>query len=567
MAASARNPGVLWAHNDGARSRVFALGTNGAVLATVSFTNDVDDFEDMAIYDGRLYLGDIGGSKGLDGTRAQVKILRVPEPAVSLDWAANPVAIDVCQVESFTLAYPDGSYDAETLWVDPISGDVFVVTKGLSVARVYRANFASATLEFVIQLNFPVASGGDISADGTQIALRREQFAMLWGRCDDEPLSVALGRAGQSIPVIGPPDEPNGEALAFFPDGTRYATISEGLNPAIYFFQSTCPAPARFTVPLSDETGIVGGTVRLNAAAAGYPSPTFAWRFKGALLPGETNSFLIIPNLAPADAGQYEITASNPGATVTSSAMLTIITKADLRITEVQAAPSSSGGDWWELTSFETQPVNLGGWRFNDNAGAFSDPFIFPPGLTIQPGESVVFVEGLTENQFRAWWGLPAGVQILTYSGDGLGFGANGDGVRLWNNFTTNPVDTVSSVNFGSSPTGVSFNYDPVTGQFGALSQLGVNGVFRAAAASDIGSPGRILAPPVSPRLTIRRNGSSLRIEFDAAVGRRHLLEVRDELTAPWSPTGDVYQAPNNSRAAFQKDITSAARFFRVEVR
>ncbi|HKQ38456.1 MAG TPA: lamin tail domain-containing protein [Verrucomicrobiae bacterium] len=568
IAASARNPGVLWTHNDGPRSRIFALSTNGALLATYNFSQPVDDFEDVAVGGGYVYMGDIGGSQSLTGTRSSIRILRAPEPPVNLEWAVNPVSIDLGQVEVFTLPYPDGSYDAETVWFDSVSNAVYVVTKDPSSARIYRADLQASTLEFVTSLNFPLVSGGDISADGSKIALRREHAALLWGRCDGEPIADALARTGIAIPVIGPPTEPNGEGIGFLRDGTGYVTISEGQNQPIYFFQATCPMPPRFTLPLSDLTGILGGSVRLSAYAVGYPPPVFEWLFKGDLLTDETNSLLNLSTLAPAQGGLYQLTASNAHGKVTTEATLTIITKPDLRITEVESAPTSPAGvttaDWWELTSFERQPVSLGGWRFNDNAGGLTDPFVFPQGLTIHPGESLVLAEGITEAQFRAWWGIPLDVRVVTYAGNGLGFGAAGDGIRLWNNFTTDPLDTVASVNFGSATTGVTFNYNPMTGQFGGLSQLGVNGVFRAAAAPDVGSPGRILSPPASPQLKVSRNNSSLQVTFNAEFGRRYSLEVLD--STGWSPTGDVFEANANTQASFEKPISLGNRFFRVRV-
>jgi hypothetical protein len=143
-------------------------------------------------------------------------------------------------VESFTLVYPDGEYDAETLLVDPITADVFVVTKENNSARVYRvnlnaaANGATLDLTLVQTVTFAKASGGDISADGRQIVLRREDAAMLWTRCDNEDIGTALGRAGQSVPVIGTPTEENGEAIAFLRDGSGYvrATISRSTSSA-----------------------------------------------------------------------------------------------------------------------------------------------------------------------------------------------------------------------------------------------------------------------------------------------------------------------------------------------
>src|SRR5688572_8135574 len=64
IAASARNPGVLWTHNDGSRKRVYAVSTNGATLSNFNFDLDLDDLEDMAVGPGHsagtpyLYFGD-----------------------------------------------------------------------------------------------------------------------------------------------------------------------------------------------------------------------------------------------------------------------------------------------------------------------------------------------------------------------------------------------------------------------------------------------------------------------------------------------------------------------------
>ena len=82
-------------------------------------------------------MGDIGGSGSLNGVRSLVRILRAPEPTVNLEWATNPVSVDLGQVETFTFSYPDGSYDAETVWYDAVSNAVFVVTKESAHARAF----------------------------------------------------------------------------------------------------------------------------------------------------------------------------------------------------------------------------------------------------------------------------------------------------------------------------------------------------------------------------------------------------------------------------------------------
>ena len=84
LAASVRNPGVLWTHNDGSRQRVYAFSTNGAHLANFNFSVTVSDTEAIAVGPGPvtntsyIYLGDIGGSGEPNEVRNQIRILRIP---------------------------------------------------------------------------------------------------------------------------------------------------------------------------------------------------------------------------------------------------------------------------------------------------------------------------------------------------------------------------------------------------------------------------------------------------------------------------------------------------------
>ena len=584
LAASVRNPGVLWTHNDGSRQRVYAFSTNGAHLANFNFGVTVNDTEAIAVGPGPatnvsyIYLGDIGGSSEANDVRNEVRILRIPEPFADLAWAADSRSTDFDGVETFTLLYPDGDYDAEGLLVDPLTADVFVITKSSSGARVYRANLNASpaepvTMQFVRSVNFGVVSDASISPDGTQIIFRREDSAMLWSRCDGESIGAALARDGESVPVVGPPTEPNGEGIAFLVDGAGYMTVSEGNFPALYFFEAQCARAPRFTLPLADRSGFIGGSVTFNPIVVGYPLPNFQWFFNGAPLDGQTAASLTIAPVTASSAGQYQLIASNASGSATSSAVFTVRARPELRITEVQSstAPGASvpTADWWELTSFESESVNLGGWRFNDSGGGLADPFNIPSGITVGPGETIIFVEGLSPAQFRNWWGavnLPAGLQIVSYSGDGLSLGAGGDGIRLWNDTTTTPSDTIAAVDFGSAQDGTTFSYNPDTGVFGGLSQEGVHGAFRAPASpGDIGSPGRIRGAAAPVTLNARLVGTDFRIEFDAVAGHRYILEVRESISSgTWSPTGDILQAVVTGRGFFEKEALAAARFYRV---
>ena len=283
IVASRLNSGLLWTHNDGSSGAVHAIGMNGSHLATFYLNRAVTDTEDIAVGPGPvagvsyLYVGDIGGNHG----RQEVQTFRIPEPLVDPAWAGAPRSAGFSGVEAFTLVYPDGSYDAESLMVDPVSNELFVVTKQDGYARVYRANLnllfpgSRVQLLFVTTLPFSKASGGDISADGAKIVLRREDFALQWDRPAGESVTAAFARPGQAIPVIGPPREPNGEGIALLPDGTGYVTIGEGVNPVIYFFEAQCPVYPRITLRLRVQSVFAGDTVTLAIRATGYPLPTY----------------------------------------------------------------------------------------------------------------------------------------------------------------------------------------------------------------------------------------------------------------------------------------------------
>jgi hypothetical protein len=132
--------------------------------------------------------------------------------------------------------------------VDPWSGDLLVVSKEQGSSGVYRAAAETLLPGRVIplteigrvQLDQP--SAGDISPDGREILLRNEDRAIVLLRGVGQSLADALLGNMYDVPVVGRPEEPNGEAIAFGPQGGAYFTISEGLNPLLYRFERIAPA-------------------------------------------------------------------------------------------------------------------------------------------------------------------------------------------------------------------------------------------------------------------------------------------------------------------------------------
>jgi len=327
------------------------------------------------------------------------------------------------------------------------------------------------------------------------------------------------------------------------------------------------PSPPSFVQKPGDATNLLGGTITFKAIATGVPPPAYQWFFNGRALVGEIGGTLVRSNLSLLDAGEYRVEVVNPSGSTNAAAILTVRPKPDLRITEVESSAALdadfltvygfSKQDWWELTSFESVPVPLSGWRFDDNSASLATAYTITNEVVLSPGESVVLVENLTPEQFRTWWGasnLPSGLQIISYSGSGLGLSSGGDSVRLWDATTTSDGDTVATADFGAAEPGVSFNYDPATGIFGDKSVLGVNGVFAAEAVAaggqDIGSPGRVregVLPPKAPAVSFLIESGGRFIEFFGEAGRRYSLQQRETLTVgawvsvgePQTPTAD----------------------------
>ncbi|MBL9135675.1 MAG: hypothetical protein JNK85_07400 [Verrucomicrobiales bacterium] len=248
IAASRQNSGVFWIHNDRARDQVFAVSASGEVLSTWTLGGEVSDFEDIAVGPGPradlqyVYCGDIGDNSA---TRSSIRVYRAAEPAVYEYTAKFGLTMEFPVVERFDLTYPDGAHNAETLMVDPWTGDVLVVTKESGIARFYRAEAgdladgAETTLSLLAEVDFDIASAGDISPDGREILLRQEEFAKIWRRRPGQTLVEALAGVPEDVPVVGTPTEPNGEGVGFAADGTGYYTISEGREPTLYYFAKT----------------------------------------------------------------------------------------------------------------------------------------------------------------------------------------------------------------------------------------------------------------------------------------------------------------------------------------
>jgi hypothetical protein len=241
IVASRMNPGVLWVHNDSGNSpKVYALNIEGRLLGTYRLKGTrCRDWEDIAIGPGPdpqrsyLYIGEIGDNQA---RYPSITIYRVPEPAV--DPGRVLAETEIGPVEAVELTYPDGPKDAETLLVDPLSSDIYVIAKREFFCRVYRAAHPqSATkrtvMKLVATLPWGFAVGGDVSPDGQWVIVRGPSSASLWRRPKDQELWRAFATEAFRLELM---HEPQGEGICFDRDGHGYFTIGEQTHPPIYYF-------------------------------------------------------------------------------------------------------------------------------------------------------------------------------------------------------------------------------------------------------------------------------------------------------------------------------------------
>jgi hypothetical protein len=252
LVASRTHPGVLWSHNDsGDGPHLFALTTSGGHLGVFTLAGaEARDWEDIAIGPGPepgvdyLYAGDIGDN---DSQRDLTFVYRVAEPAVDIDQA--PVETTLTGVSTITLRYPDGPSDAETLLVDPLTGDLYVITKRSTEVAVLRAAAPQSTTDVIVmeragtlslaRVPFAPAAGqgavgGDIAPSGLEVLLKTYLEIYYWKRASGA--EALFAHPSVTLPYV---PEPQGEAIAWAADGSGYFTLSEetpSIPATLYFY-------------------------------------------------------------------------------------------------------------------------------------------------------------------------------------------------------------------------------------------------------------------------------------------------------------------------------------------
>jgi hypothetical protein len=235
---SRTTPGVMWAHNDSRDGpRLYALGTDGSDLGIFEIPNAFAfDWEDIAAgpdangIGSFIYVGDIGDNFAIRDGLITLHRVEDIDPAQLSDAFPNSVPI--------ALSYPDGIFNAEALFIDPVDPAAYVITKSRTEAFVYRGSIelvdGAAEMELVATLFLDAeVSGADISADGSLIAFRGYNTVWMWHRTEGQTIAQALAAEPCEAPH---PEERQGESIAIDSD-LSYWTVSEGTHKDINFIR------------------------------------------------------------------------------------------------------------------------------------------------------------------------------------------------------------------------------------------------------------------------------------------------------------------------------------------
>jgi len=247
IAASRHNPGVLWVHDDsGHAPQLNALHASGALAQQYQLAGVSNrDWEDLAIGRGPtpgqdyLYVADIGNNALAYTSFA---LLRVPEP----DVPVIPGTVVTLTPEEFRFRYPGQTHNAETLWLDPVDGTPYVLTKETgTTCTLYRYPMpldaqVEKTMQAVATLtDAPVSfTGGAITADGRWLLARNYLAIYAWPRAIGQ--SVASAVAARPCSVLNVQGQ--AEAIAVAPDGRGLFAVSEGAGAAIQRCDLAFPA-------------------------------------------------------------------------------------------------------------------------------------------------------------------------------------------------------------------------------------------------------------------------------------------------------------------------------------
>lgn len=208
--------GLFVTTNDsGDTGRVFAVDpSTGETVGVTRWAQSSVDVEALAPGgNGRVWVGDIGDNAA---ERPSVTVARVP---IGLGERAGASA-------AYDLVYPAHAADAETLVAHPVTGRLYVATKGVFGGELFEApsrlDPGGSNRLRSLGAVLPIATDGAFFPDGRHLLLRDYGRAVVYA-------FPSLERVGE----VDLPEQEQGEGIAVDADGQVFVS-SEGLRAPVW---------------------------------------------------------------------------------------------------------------------------------------------------------------------------------------------------------------------------------------------------------------------------------------------------------------------------------------------
>ena len=251
VAASRRHPETLWLINDGgSAAELHAVTPRGSHIASLAIAGiDNTDWEDLAAFelDGRSYLlvADTGDNGGL---RKTLQLHVVAEPASLVDATVQPAW-------SIAFRWPDGPRDCEAVTVDPVRGEVLLVSKKREPPELFSLPLRPPAKELLTAQRIGTLAGvptpdaeraaasprrarldgqvtaAAVSPDRNTLAVMTYRYLLLYPRPANGNWADAVAGTPRTSEL---PWLPQAEALGWSPDGRSLYATGEFIPAPLY---------------------------------------------------------------------------------------------------------------------------------------------------------------------------------------------------------------------------------------------------------------------------------------------------------------------------------------------
>ncbi|MCL6259113.1 hypothetical protein M3O96_08445 [Aquiflexum sp. TKW24L] len=246
LAYSKSNPGFLWTIQDrGNNNSIYLIDANTGEIVTEYEIKGAKnrDWESLELSTGPesgksyLYIGDTGDN---NEEYKDYTIYRFEEPKFEETHRSKTVELDI-PIDIIDFEYPNKSHDVEALMVDPLTRDIFLVTKRDLFSHLYALTYPQETTKknkakLLGTFSFTIATAGTVSEDGNEVLIKTYDRIFYWKRSENQTFTELMG----TVPALAPYEiEAQGEAVCFDEKG-GYFTLSEwsgGIIPELKYYR------------------------------------------------------------------------------------------------------------------------------------------------------------------------------------------------------------------------------------------------------------------------------------------------------------------------------------------